>query len=131
MPELTCPECGSIGLRQVAEGGKWDCLDCGASILQLTPVVTVRLSLEAMAFVEWDRAAKTDDGRAYFYGWIAREDGRRDFVVVEYALDTGLPGWWLTSSAKYSLTLHKLLDPPDVGHEDCLTITQVMELFHD
>lgn len=39
--------------------------------------------LSAAIPVEWDRFTKTDDGFYVVYGWIARSDGQRDFVLFE------------------------------------------------
>lgn len=76
--------------------------------------------------IEWDRY--TNSGTHYYvYGWIQRKDGKRDFVVVEMeqneeslrAID------FVTSSAKYSREIMKIMFVTDAGHSDCKKISQL------
>lgn len=67
--------------------------------------------LNRLPFVEWDRMSlgrgKRNEMMAFLYGWIARPDGRSDFVVVFVDHD-GLG--FTTSSAARSDEIAGLLD---------------------
>lgn len=57
-------------------------------------------TLNTLPFVRWDRLAGLDEGAwlsLCVYGWIDREDGRSDFVVLTFD-DRGLS--FVTSSAE-------------------------------
>lgn len=76
----------------------------------------------------WDRCVLHDES-GVAYGWISRDDGRSDFVVLEFQWGEtkGLGGeslTWLgvgftTSSARYSHEISKRLHGSDGGHKDC------------
>jgi len=72
-----------------------------------------------MDFVVWDRTVVFEElSHAMLYGWIARDDGRFDFVVLWFWFD-GEPQWtFVTSSARYSPLLQEMQDP-ETEHNDC------------
>lgn len=84
--------------------------------------------------VTWDRCVLHDDS-GVAYGWIARDDGRSDFVNVEFSYGTatdlsGLPTRWLavgytTSSALHSAHISKLLRGTNDDHKDCERVEHV------
>lgn len=92
--------------------------------------------MNRLPFVKWDRAV-VHDWTAVAYGWIAREDERSDFVVidVQWGVAAGLDGSdvpWLavghtTSSADRSEEISALLNPggSGAGHKACERITDV------
>lgn len=89
--------------------------------------------LNRLPMVVWDRFVETDFGEndpgLIVYGWIARGDGRADFVVMEIPLDGRTPGF-TTSSATYSDEIHELLHPDDEGldvseHNHCQRVEEV------
>jgi hypothetical protein len=61
--------------------------------------------------------------RVTAFGWIDREDGRSDFVVV-YIDHHGAAGF-ATSSAKYSREFSERLFGTSEGHRDCERIEDV------
>ena len=73
--------------------------------------------------VRWDRFTETDT-EFDIYGWIARDDGRSDFILFEVTPSKTSDdwNWWFcTSSAKYSHEFDRRLDPKNdaKGHVDC------------
>jgi hypothetical protein len=76
-------------------------------------------------FVQWDRGV-VGDQRTIIYGWIRRSDGARDFAIIEFDHSTGLPSWWLTSSAKYSKVLHEWCGGKAEEHVDCVPFQEAM-----
>lgn len=78
--------------------------------------------LNALPFVRWDRCTRAG-GWVWAYGWIDREDGRADFVMLEFAPDAA--PWHLTSSAAYSREIDRILRGTDEGHVDCERIADV------
>jgi hypothetical protein len=79
--------------------------------------------------VEWDRMAGAEDWRwGGAFGWIARDDGRSDFLVVQWqTLDDGEVYWWnTTSSARYSHDFAERLRGEDHGHQDCQRVEDVL-----
>lgn len=87
------------------EGRTW--VDDGRTMAEMlagggppTPMQHVQLPIEDMAaldFVQWDRYSGTLDTFDVF-GWIARDDGRADFVILQVCPE-GIG--FTTSSAKY------------------------------
>lgn len=76
--------------------------------------------------VIWDRY--TNSGTHYYvYGWIERTDGKRDFVVLEMEQDSEALRAidFVTSSAKYSREIMKILFITDAGHTDCQLISEL------
>lgn len=79
--------------------------------------------------VEWDRMAGADDwtwGGAF--GWIKRDDGLHDFLVVNWNDDgDGGTYWWnTTSSSRYSRDFAERLRGEDHGHRDCQRVEHVL-----
>lgn len=85
--------------------------------------------IESMALVipvKWDRF--TDNGGNIFvYGWIARKDGDRDFVVLDMTQkkDALYCNTFVTSSAKYSREIMKHIYGNDESHTDCKKISEL------
>ena len=78
--------------------------------------------------VKWDRFTVNDDDYYVVYGWIARSDGDRDFLVVSMEnYDSGnvFDVFYTTSSAKYSKQLCMILYGEDEGHSDCIKIEEL------
>ena len=68
-----------------------------------------------LPFVQWDRYVEhlEEAQQAVFYGWIARDDGKFDFVLVSY-YSKYHPFWadcisYSTSSKRYSPELSRIL----------------------
>lgn len=80
--------------------------------------------LNVLPFVRWDRLTTTESwDPVLVYGWIAREDGRADFVL----LNLSAPGedgrslvGYTTSSAKHDMEIRAALGLADDGkHYPC------------
>lgn len=88
-------------------------------------------AIRALHFVEWDRgvpATVGDDTQVTAYGWVARKDGKRDFVLLE-TWDSWHGVSFTTSSAKWSKEISRVLYGSAVEgetHNDCV---RVKELF--
>ena len=75
-----------------------------------------------LPFVEWDRY--TEDGKggvSMVFGWIARPDGRSDFVILR-PTEGGLG--FSTSSAEYSEEISRLLRGGELSetHQTCIRV---------
>lgn len=93
--------------------------------------------MNRLDFVRWDRCVRHDN-TAVAYGWISRDDGRSDFVLLDFSWgDTeGLDGstltWFAvgfsTSSAVYSAIISRLLHGGGEGveHRDCERVEDVL-----
>lgn len=82
--------------------------------------------LNLLPFVRWDRFVVTpvaDLTSEFFnvYGWIDREDGRADFVALEFAPGSPSPSF-LTSSVARSEEIAACLYGPDSQHFDCARV---------
>lgn len=73
-------------------------------------------TLAKLDFVRWDRYVEAHLG-VMFYGWIPRDDGKNDFVIVVFEKEQY---WYVTSSKKYTKEICRLIigDPTD-KHDDC------------
>jgi len=85
---------------------------------------TLAQSLNRMPFVRWDRFAEDGSaegpGDVSIYGWIDRDDGRSDFVLLECELrDDGWAIGYTTSSALYSEKIGELLYDVEQAHYPC------------
>jgi hypothetical protein len=84
-----------------------------------------------LPFVAWDRVVVWPDGSyAEVYGWIARDDGRSDFVVLSAWPETRLLHC-LSSSAERSHEIGNLIagrpaDAEPEGHVDCQRVEDVL-----
>lgn len=94
---------------------------------------TVSDWLNRLPFVRWDRFLRVplgdegqyEEGVQYemltVYGWIDRDDGRSDFVVLQIPSYAERPGF-TTSSAKHSAAINTLLYKnvdPNAPHYRC------------
>jgi len=80
--------------------------------------------------VKWDRWTKSDQETPYFcvYGWIARKDGQRDFLVVEMWEDQEInEAYFVTSSAKYSAMISELITGTKGDHNPCIKIEELFK----
>ncbi|MEY2512703.1 MAG: hypothetical protein QOJ89_61 [bacterium] len=77
-------------------------------------------------FVRWDRAVP-GDGFVDVYGWIARDDGRSDFVLLTFwdAHPPGTPPSWTTSSARYSAEIAEIINGSTDTHNACRRVGDV------
>lgn len=92
--------------------------------------------MNRLPFVIWDRCVLLQDyGRGAAYGWIARDDGRSDFVLLDFAWGetrdlTGEPSTWFsvgttTSSAAFSEEITARILGPDAPHNACQRVDAV------
>ncbi len=70
-------------------------------------LLALRLRLDIIAplndIVQWDRYGIRDNDSGFIYGWIPRDDGFFDFVILTFALEgTGLSINYNSSSSKMS-----------------------------
>jgi hypothetical protein len=76
--------------------------------------------------VTWDRftvSREETEVTTTIYGWVARTDGQRDFILLKFTQHTGRGTYDLsfcTSSAKYSDDFAKRLEMG--GHSPCLRV---------
>ena len=86
--------------------------------------------------VEWDRCVLHPDTDAgVVYGWIGRNDGCRDFVVLEFiwgettGLDDSKLTWFsvglTTSSAQHSASMGERFGAASGTHRDCERVEHV------
>lgn len=81
--------------------------------------------LDAMPFVCWDRLNRWEGGGLQVYGWIARADGRADFVLITFEGDGALG--FTTSSAEWSEHISRLLHGGEsVTHIPCERVEHVL-----
>lgn len=88
------------------------------------PKDLMQIDMKRMDFVQWDRFVfNREIGTVDLFGWIARKDMRRDFVLLTY--EKGLSRSWTTkyntSSAKYSKEIYRILEC-EGGHIDCTKV---------
>lgn len=76
--------------------------------------------LNRLPFVCWDRYVEIPDGDLDVYGWIDREDGRADFVILTFAeADPDFVGF-TTSSSEHSEEIGRLIHgEDDAEHYPC------------
>lgn len=99
-------------------------------------VQQIAVVLNKFPEVKWDRLTRSNsDYRsgaetvwiATCFGWIAREDGRSDFLVIElsrYGTDELWPTF-TTSSAELSEEFNRRLWGDEVGHNECERVEDV------
>lgn len=84
--------------------------------------------LNRFPVVRWDRCTIGDDRHGLpeltAFGWIDRDDGRTDFLLVQLDYD-GDPVDFTTSSAKYSEQIMERLYGSAEGHRPCQRIDDV------
>ena len=78
-------------------------------------------AMNALGMVKWDRCIVSAP-RGAVYGWIAREDGRSDFVLLHWN-PVGLG--YTTSSARHSKEIGERLGFSGEGHRDCQRVEDV------
>lgn len=85
----------------------------------------------AKAFpVEWDRYTQRDSSYD-IYGWIARKDGKRDFVLLQLdVVGETINAGFVTSSAKYSKEISEFMFGARNEHSSCKKVAQLMQA-HD
>lgn len=88
----------------------------------MTPKDKAAAVLNKLPEVRWDRCVRRMENMTAF-GWIDREDGRADFVVVY--IDHGGPWAYATSSAEFSRSISERLFGITEGHRDCERIEDV------
>jgi hypothetical protein len=116
------------------EGNDWGHASCLQLFDRLQALIgqTVRMDVPTLdevvrtmnslgTLVSWDRCVVREDG-GVAYGWIAREDGRSDFLCLYW----GPGGFGQTnSSALHSRRISEILFGAASDHRDCQTIDQV------
>lgn len=80
----------------------------------------MRDTLKLFPEVEWDRWAGGKEASSAF-GWIARADGQRDFLVIRFV--RGEVDSYTTSSAKHTASI---ADRLDFTHSDCRWIDELL-----
>lgn len=80
--------------------------------------------MNSLPEVTWDRCVPRMSGGSAF-GWIAREDGRSDFLVLYW--DERGPCGYVTSSAKHSADFSRRLFGEEAAgnHKDCERVEKV------
>lgn len=65
--------------------------------------------LEMFDFVRWDRYTEREDGNFHrcYYGWIDREDKKKDFLVLVFSKDGRIN--YITSSTEKHYEINKVL----------------------
>lgn len=114
---MNCPKCKKSDEVVKRSDGHY-CLDCGERIAHGAACsLPLADALQRLPEVTWDRFTH-DDEYASAFGWIARGDGKSDFVHVMIDKD----GPWLvtTSSARYSADFSARLGMD--GHGKCLRV---------
>lgn len=101
---------------------------------ELLAAIAQRMNRLDAVGVQWDRCVLLDNS-GVVYGWIAREDGRSDYVELTFQwgetrdLDdapvTWLAGGVSTSSAKHSAQIATLMAGDDFAHTDCQRVEDV------
>lgn len=83
-------------------------------------------------FVEWDRYVNPVEGEYFFYGWIKREaevetmkQRTHDLVVVSYYQGNW---WYITSSAKYTHELARIIDGTEEDHCPCIRVESTFDI---
>lgn len=86
--------------------------------------------LNRLPFVRWDRLTdwrtpSRDHAGVTVFGWIARDDGRSDFVLMEFFSWNHDPPGFSTSSAERSAEIAELLYGPGGDHFPCQRVEHV------
>lgn len=78
--------------------------------------------------VKWDRYAIKDDiGGGFLFGWIKRDDGKYDFVVINFQMNNGvLMLGYNTSSKKYSQEILKRLKGNLKSYAECRSAGEII-----
>jgi hypothetical protein len=107
-------ENGAQAIADIPDAIESERLDCRAAVMNY------------LWFVRWDRAIP-GDGFMDVYGWIARDDGRSDFVLLTFwdRHPPGTPPSWSTSSARYSTEIATIINGNTATHNACRRVRDV------
>jgi hypothetical protein len=86
---------------------------------------SISATLAAFPEVKWDRMVSWAEGTEV-YGWVAREDGRSDFVLLAFDFKGPLTIGITTSSAEHSETFYTRLFGTLAGHVHCERVADVL-----
>lgn len=87
----------------------------------MTSYEEIEMTLNLLPEVAWDRFSGMYDSFCEVFGWVRREDGKSDFVLLQF--DKGEVYGISTSSAKYSAEFsHRL----GFDHSDCKRVEHSM-----
>jgi hypothetical protein len=91
-------------------------------------IVGLLASMALVFPIQWDRFTHQEGYGYSVYGWIARPDGQRDFVLLEVVeLEGDLSGHsFVTSSAKYSEAISTFLGFQE--HTPCRKVSELLEV---
>lgn len=81
----------------------------------------IALAMNLLDMVTWDRCVVSESSGCA-YGWIARDDGRSDFVLLRWDGDTI---GYTTSSAMHSREIGRRLGCSGETHRDCERVEDV------
>lgn len=132
---IACIRCGCTDDHACEGGCGWATLVppvCTACIGDPLDMDGVAETLNLLPDVTWDRFVRCQGERfeeLNAYGWLPRDDGRSDFVLVMFEQrPLGLTVRLTTSSAKHSQRLQNQLfgteDGEDAPHIECERIEQ-------
>jgi len=78
--------------------------------------------------VKWDRyAIRENEAGGFIFGWIKRDDGFFDFVVINFQMNAGhLLFGYNTSSKKYSREIIKRLGGSDENYLECRPAKEIL-----
>lgn len=78
--------------------------------------------------VQWDRyGIRQDQSAGFLYGWIKRDDGFLDFVLIQFQLiGTTLQFSYNTSSKKYSREIARRLSGSEDGYLECRSAQEII-----
>ncbi len=89
----------------------------------MNPTDHLIANMRKLPEVKWDRMTGHPNTRGKAYGWIARPDGRYDFLVLEWQTIGTLPMMgFTTSSATMSAEFNRRLFGDGSPHEPCVRI---------
>jgi hypothetical protein len=110
----------TVYLRQAIEQGR--SAEMNKPIPSKAEIIDTMNAISMVAYVRWDRCVERPEGGGVVYGWIARMDGRHDFVCLYW----GPGGFGQTNSSPlYSRLISRAIFGDDEGHEDCQTVETV------
>lgn len=88
-----------------------------------TKFLSLIRAMNRLPEVTWDRCCPSEEhSYCSVFGWIAREDGRFDFIVL-FTYEGTI--WFNTSSARYSREFGERLFGTAEGHRDCQRVEDV------
>ncbi len=89
------------------------------------PLAKIADELRAYPEVQWDRFIEYD-GKLGIYGWLARSDGRADFLLLDFDAATGKLLEWITSAHPHPASVVERLE----GEEsvECQRVEDIFEI---